>query len=50
MDSDNHRRKPGKRKLQTIAAAEEISTDAALVAVLSDLDGIFIIKEGQRWH
>lgn len=33
---------------QTIAAAKKISTDAAVAALLSQLDGIFALKRSWR--
>lgn len=32
-----------------MAAANEISTDAAVMAVLSELDGIYTLKDEQKW-
>lgn len=43
----NHRGRPDRRsysELQTVAAAKEITMDALLGAVLSELDGIFALK------
>lgn len=43
--------RPGRRsdnQLQTMAAARDISVDAATETVLSQLDGTFMLKEEQQ--
>lgn len=34
----------------SLAAAKEVSLDVAVVAVLSELDGFFTLRGGQKWH
>lgn len=38
------------RRKQEVAPAKEISTDAAMVGVVSEIDGIFMFNEEQEGH
>lgn len=37
-------------ELETMAAAKETSMDTSVTAILSNLDGIFIMNKNQHWR